>query len=140
MDVVTKLEDAVARGAAPFLSVAAEQCGLNPQTVARWYHWGSQGRTEYVQFFKIVARIRADWKVDMQSKMTMATKDDKDKIENIKFLLKCADRDLFDLGKGIVLEKKDLKEPGRSLQPQTSPEDLEAALKELGGPGKETVQ
>lgn len=131
--IVQALEQAIARGAGPFLSVAAEQCGINPQTVAYWYHEGRKGDEAYATFFRLVAKMRADWKMDIQAKMMNADKDDSVRVQNMKYLLQCMDRDLFDLTKRV--DPVRTQEPGRVTPSQVSPEDLETALEQLSGKG-----
>ena len=133
MEVINALENAISRGAAPFLSVAAEQCGIDPSIVAYWYHQGRQGHEAYSHFFKIVAKMRADWKVDIQAKMLAADKDDSLRVKNMGYLLQCMDRDLFDLTKKVDTAK--VQEPGKVLPSQVSPEDLEQAIGELANKG-----
>lgn len=134
--ILDALDEAIRKGAAPFLSVAAEQCGLNPEIVAYWYHAGRRGDPACESFYKLVAKKRADWKVWAQARVLNAKQTDATRVSYIKYMLSVMDRDLFDLTKRVDLDKKDKREPGRVMHHDSTPEDLEKAIEELTQKGQ----
>ena len=124
MAVIAALEHANAMGAAPILSIAAEYCGQNPEVVERWYVLGQQGDRGCEHFYVAVARIKANWKIEVQNKIATAGKDEVAKVNGLKYLLQCADREVFDLTKRAAAVKP-------SAQREPPPMDLNTALAEL---------
>jgi len=124
------------RTSVPFISLCAEKCGVNRNTVQNWITLGENGDPYYEDFASRVRQIRSEFMLRHAQELLSTDRETADRARQRNWLLQRLDRTIFDPPSQVIEKVQSRTTPDKHAVHPTAadPNQVADAVNELSQP------